>query len=94
MAVSGVISADEGHILAPMFNPDGTLTHSAAYTVGDFWYGKNGIDTEQRILKNTVSATASFLKDNYVSKVILRSRTMTTTKPRSGYRCRSAAVRV
>ena len=39
------------------------MTHSAAYTVGDFWYGKNGIDTEQRILKNTVSTTASFLKD-------------------------------
>lgn len=55
--------ADEGHILAPMFNPDGTLTHSAAYTVGDMWYGKNGIDTDQRVLKNTVSATASFLKN-------------------------------
>lgn len=38
--------ADEGHILSPMFNPDGTLTHSAAYTVGDMWYGKNGIDTD------------------------------------------------
>lgn len=55
--------ADEGHILAPMFNPDGTLTHSAAYTVGDMWYGKNGIDTDQRVLKNTISATASFLKN-------------------------------
>lgn len=55
--------ADEGHILAPMFNPDGTLTHSAAYTVGDMWYGKNGIDTDQRLLKNTVSATASFFKN-------------------------------
>lgn len=55
--------ADEGHILAPMFNPDGTLTHSAAYTVGDMWYGKNGIDTDQRVLKNTVSATASFFKN-------------------------------
>lgn len=55
--------ADEGHILAPMFNPDGTLTHSAAYTVGDMWYGKNGIDTDQRVLKNTVSATASFFQN-------------------------------
>lgn len=55
--------ADEGHILAPMFNPDGTLTHSAAYTVDDMWYGKNGIDTDQRLLKNTVSATASFFNN-------------------------------
>ncbi|GEO03337.1 SusC/RagA family TonB-linked outer membrane protein [Adhaeribacter aerolatus] len=45
--------ADEGHVLAPMLNPDGTLTHSAAYTVGDFYYGKNGIDTRRSILRNT-----------------------------------------
>lgn len=55
--------ADEGHILSPMFNPDGTLTHSAAYTVGDFWYGKNGIDTDQRILKNTTGFMATFLQN-------------------------------
>jgi TonB-dependent SusC/RagA subfamily outer membrane receptor len=28
---------DEGHVLAPMFNPDGTLTMSAAYNTGDYW---------------------------------------------------------
>lgn len=56
--------ADEGHPLAPMFNPDGTLTHSAAYTVGDFWYGKNGQDTKKRILKNKTGFTASLLKNN------------------------------
>jgi TonB-linked SusC/RagA family outer membrane protein len=55
--------ADEGHPSSPLFNPDGTLTYSAAYTVGDFVYGKNGINTDNRILKNTTSATASFLKD-------------------------------
>ena len=55
--------ADEGHPLSPMFNPDGTLTHSAAYTVGDFWYGKNGQDTDRRVFKNTAAFTATFLKD-------------------------------
>ncbi|HEX3009301.1 MAG TPA: TonB-dependent receptor [Bacteroidales bacterium] len=55
--------ADEGHPMAPMFNPDGTLTYSAAYTVGDFWYGKNGIDTDKRTFKNTTSFTAKFLQD-------------------------------
>lgn len=55
--------ADEGHTLSPMFNPDGTLTHSAAYTVGDFWYGKNGQDTDRRIFKNTVGFTATMLKN-------------------------------
>ena len=55
--------SDEGHPSSPIFNPDGTLTYSAAYTVGDFIYGKNGIDTDNRILKNTTSAAASFLKD-------------------------------
>ncbi|MEN9917783.1 MAG: hypothetical protein RL662_219 [Bacteroidota bacterium] len=53
--------ADEGHPVSPMFNTDGTLTLSAAYTVGDFWYGKNGLDTDRRIFKNTTGFTASFL---------------------------------
>jgi TonB-linked SusC/RagA family outer membrane protein len=55
--------ADEGHPLAPMFNPDGTLSYSAAYTVGDFWYGKNGINTNQRVLKNSTDFTAKFFND-------------------------------
>ncbi len=55
--------SDEGHPLAPMFNPDGTLTFSAAYTVGDFWYGKNGIDFDSRSLRNITSLTSSFLQD-------------------------------
>jgi TonB-linked SusC/RagA family outer membrane protein len=53
--------ADEGHPLAPMFNPDGTLTMSAVYTVGDFWYGKNGIDSRRKIFKNTTGFNADFL---------------------------------
>ena len=55
--------ADEGHTMAPMFNPDGTLTYSAAYTVGDFWYGKNGIDFNQRVIRNTTGFTTKFLKN-------------------------------
>lgn len=55
--------ADEGHAMAPMFNPDGTLTYPAAYTVGDFWYGKNGIDMRERVLRNTTAFDAEVLRD-------------------------------
>ncbi|MEJ5055958.1 TonB-dependent receptor [Sphingobacterium sp. MYb382] len=54
--------ADEGHPLAPLLNPDGTLSFSAAYTVGDHYYGKNGIDTDHRFLKNRTGLVASFLE--------------------------------
>ncbi len=57
--------ADEGHPLAPMFNPDGTLTASAAYTVGDFWYGKNGFDYQKDIFRNRTGLTSSFFKDRF-----------------------------
>jgi TonB-linked SusC/RagA family outer membrane protein len=60
--------ADEGHTMAPMFNPDGTLTYSAAYTVGDLWYGKNGIDMEERVIRNTTGFTARFLEDKFKVK--------------------------
>jgi TonB-linked SusC/RagA family outer membrane protein len=55
--------SDEGHPSSPIFNPDGTLTFSAAYTVGDFIYGKNGIDTKQNVLKNTTGFVSSFFND-------------------------------
>lgn len=57
--------ADEGHAMSPMFNPDGTLTYSAAYTVGDYWYGKNGIDMNNRLMRNTTAFTASFLDKKF-----------------------------
>src|SRR5690606_4523122 len=53
--------ADEGHPLAPLLNPDGTLSFSAAYTVGDQYIGRNGIDSEHRFLKNRTGAVASVL---------------------------------
>ncbi len=55
--------ADEGHPSAPLFNPDGTLTMSASYTVGDFKYGKNGIDTKRSILKNTTGFNSNFFNN-------------------------------
>ena len=52
--------ADEGHPSGTLFNPDGSLTMVAVYTVGDFWYGKNGIDTKKQILRNTTGFTSTF----------------------------------
>ena len=54
--------ADEGHPSSVIYNPDGSLSMSAAYNVGDFIYGKNGIDTHKKVLKNTTGFTASFWK--------------------------------
>jgi len=55
--------ADEGHPTSPIFNPDGSLTMSAAYTVGDFIYGKNGLNTHKKVLKNTTGFTAKFMEN-------------------------------
>lgn len=57
--------ADEGHPLSTLLNPDGTLTFSSAYTVGDFYYGKNGIDTKRTTFRNTSAFSAKFL-DNHL----------------------------
>jgi TonB-linked SusC/RagA family outer membrane protein len=53
--------ADEGHPSEPMLNEDGTLTWSGAYTVGDFYYGKNGSDLIRNSLRNTTGLTATLL---------------------------------
>lgn len=55
--------ADEGHEMSPLFNPDGTLSYSAAYTVGDFVYGRNGINFDRRILRNRTSVTTEFFNN-------------------------------
>jgi TonB-linked SusC/RagA family outer membrane protein len=57
--------ADEGHPSSQMFNPDGTLTMTSVYTVGDLWYGKNGIDTKRRVFKNTAGFNTSFFKNTF-----------------------------
>lgn len=56
--------ADEGHVLAPLLNPDGTLSFSAAYNVGDLYYGKNFREQENRFLRNRTAATAKFLNND------------------------------
>ncbi|MCW3087133.1 MAG: TonB-dependent receptor, partial [Sediminibacterium sp.] len=55
--------ADEGHPLAPLLNPDGTLTASSAYTVGDFYYGKSGYDFDKAVLRNRTGFVAQFFHD-------------------------------
>jgi TonB-linked SusC/RagA family outer membrane protein len=56
--------ADEGHPLSPLLNPDGTLTHSSAYTVGDFYHGKNGMEQTRAVLRNTTGLTARFFDEH------------------------------
>ncbi len=54
----------EAEPMSPMFNPDGTLTMAAAYSVGDLWYGKSGTDSERRLFRNTTSFTVSLLDNS------------------------------
>jgi TonB-linked SusC/RagA family outer membrane protein len=55
--------ADEAHPTSMLLNPDGTLTQSAAWTVGDFYYGKNGINLTRQMFRNTTGFNASLLKN-------------------------------
>lgn len=57
--------SDEGHTSAPLLNPDGTLTYSAAYTIGDMYLGKNGIDMNTNVIRNTTEFIASFFNDKF-----------------------------
>lgn len=57
--------ADEGHNVAPMFNPDGTLTYSAAYTVGDYYTGKNGTTNDKKVFRNTTGFNSQFFNDKF-----------------------------
>lgn len=52
--------ADEGKPTMPLFNPDGSLTFSSAYTIGDFFYGKNGIDTRNEVIRNITGLRSRF----------------------------------
>lgn len=53
----------EAEPMSPMFNPDGTLTMAAAYSVGELWFGKSGTNSEKRVLRNTTSFSTSFLNN-------------------------------
>lgn len=48
--------------MSTLHNPDGTLTYSAAYGVGDFWYGKNAIDEKINRFRNTTGLSTNFLE--------------------------------
>ena len=52
---------DEGHPNGTLLNPDGTLTMVSVYNVGDFYYGKNWIDTKKQVFKTTTGFTSTFL---------------------------------
>jgi TonB-linked SusC/RagA family outer membrane protein len=57
--------ADEGHPTVPMLNPDGTLTFTGAYTVGDFYLGKNGIDTKKQVFRNITGLRSNFFNNKF-----------------------------
>jgi len=57
--------ADEGHPTMPLLNPDRTLTFSSAYTIGDFIYGKNGIDTRNEVLRNITGFRSRFFDNKF-----------------------------
>ena len=52
--------ADEGKPTMPLFNPDGSLTFASAYTIGDFFYGKNGFDTRNEVIRNITGLRSRF----------------------------------
>ncbi|MGI6073625.1 MAG: SusC/RagA family TonB-linked outer membrane protein [Fermentimonas sp.] len=60
--------ADEGPALAPLLNPDGTLTFPAAYTIGDRYLGKNGADLTQNTFKNKTAFTSEFFDKSLILK--------------------------
>lgn len=54
---------DEGHPTEPIFNPDGTMSYSAVYSVGDLLYGKSHAVTIKDKFRNTLSGRMNFLDD-------------------------------
>ena len=55
--------ADEGHPCSPILNPDGTLTYSGVYSVGDIIYGTSNRQYVNRQAQNTVAAKATFFNN-------------------------------
>lgn len=55
----------EGHPMVPMYNPDGTLTQSAAYTVGDYVYGKNGMNYDRNVFRTMSGFQAKFFNNAF-----------------------------
>lgn len=76
--------ADEGHPSSPIYNPDGSFSFSAAYTLGDFIYGKNGTDFEKKDLRNTTSFSTKFFNNTFRIKgdLTFRNRDYGSTRVR------------
>jgi TonB-linked SusC/RagA family outer membrane protein len=55
---------DEGHPSAPMLNPDGSITFSGVYTVGDFYYGNNRKTYQNQVLQNKVQLEGNFFNNH------------------------------
>jgi TonB-linked SusC/RagA family outer membrane protein len=55
--------ADEGHPSSPLWNPDGTMTYSGVYSVGDLLYGKSYIKTVNDYVRNTVGINTHFFNN-------------------------------
>ncbi|MBR6933684.1 MAG: SusC/RagA family TonB-linked outer membrane protein, partial [Bacteroidales bacterium] len=53
--------ADEGHPCSPILNPDGSLSYSGVYSVGDILYGTSRRTYTNRQAQNTIGAKATFL---------------------------------
>jgi TonB-linked SusC/RagA family outer membrane protein len=49
--------------MSTLLNPDGTITYSAAYGIGDFYYGKNAMDQIVNRFRNTIGAKATFFDE-------------------------------
>ncbi len=58
--------ADEGNPLAPLTNPDGTLSFPSAYTVGDMYLGKSGADLTQSTFKNKFAVMSELLDKSLI----------------------------
>ncbi len=52
--------ADEGHTSSPLFNPDGTMTYSAVYSIGDLLYGNSRKTYVKDQYRNTIALNAKF----------------------------------
>ena len=55
--------ADEGHPCSPIWNPDGTMTHSAVYSIGDYLYGKSNRRYVNKQVRTTFNLQGKFLDD-------------------------------
>src|SRR5690625_4467779 len=53
----------EGFPIAPLYNPDGTLSESGAYALGGYAEGYNGRNLDRSVLRNTVGAEGRFFED-------------------------------